>query len=271
MLKIISMVKKNIYKFILCKFYNYINMKIQLVILYIVIIGCISCITSKSKKASAYSKVQLTFIMPYAISPVLVDTTPVIVGIVYVGDYVMYELQRRKINSLNEKPLHDTIKIEYFVFNKKQHFGYLYQSLNDDNAVKLSADSILNKRGLRAFSLKPGFNSNSYVRYLQRSKNEVMYVYDTKEPDGNIDSAYLYFNKEYKSIQYSISAKLDSSFDSKFFRMEFLAKKSTGENADYINQFRMISLTMKPVPVTNEKELDAFFERYKKMEAALKP
>ncbi len=246
-------------------------MKIQLAIFYLTIIGYVSCITSKSVKAPAYSKVQLTFIMPYAISPALVDTTPVVVGVIYAGDYIMYEFQRREIGSVNDRLLYDTAKLEYFVFSKNRNYGYLYQSLNDVKALKLESDSILKKRGLKAFNLKQNFNSNSYVRYLQSGKNEVMYVYDTKEQDGNIDSAYLYFNKDYKSIKYSISPKLDSLFDSKFYKMEFLAKKYTGEASDYINRFRIISLKMEPVPVTNGKELDMFFEQFQKMETASKP
>jgi hypothetical protein len=209
--------------------------------------------------------------MPHIASPTIVDTMAYVDRVVYAGDYRLYEISSRQIG-VDSVLLYDSLLFTYYVHRKDEQFGYIFNSLADTaSAKKINVDSVIINAGMKPLVIPPQFKIDGYARSIKKGDSEMVYAYYVGGDSSKIDTAYFYYNTAYIGVKHSLSPTLDSSFKSKLYKIEYLAQEYSGENAAYINQFRKVIFKMKPVPVTNEKELDAFFERYKKIEAALKP
>jgi hypothetical protein len=246
-------------------------MKIKLFVIAAIIIVSLGCVMFKANNGPKYSKVELTFLMPYMVTPTLIDTMPEIRRVLYAGDYLLYEISSRQIG-FDSVLMYDTLLYTYYVHKKNEQYGYTFSSLADTaKGKKINVDSVITSAGLKPYPLSPGYNIGSYTRSIKKDDGDMVYVYYAGGDSSRIDSVYYYLNKKYTGLKYVFSAHFDSFFNSKLYKMELLSIPYTGENAAYVNRFRMLRFEMTPIPITNEKELDAFFERYKKMEAALKP
>jgi hypothetical protein len=251
----------------------YINikkMKINLFAVAAVFIASLGCMVYKTRQQPKYSKVELSYVMPYMVNPTFVDTMPVMRRVLYAGDYQLYEISSRQVG-FDSVLLYDSLLFTYYVHKKNEQYGYTFTSLADTATGKrIDVDSVITSAGLKPFPLKPGYNMGSFTRSIKKEPGKAVYVYYVGGDSSRIDSAYYYLDTAYRNIKYSLTPSFDSFFNSKMYKLELLAIPYAGENAAYINRFRKLTFEMKPLPVNNQKELDAFFERYKKIEAAAK-
>jgi hypothetical protein len=220
------------------------------------------CFAAGSQKHIKFHKVNVLYKLPVVFNDsaeMIIDST----CILYAGDYMLYELPYRKTEEIDNVLILDTMLNNFFVHKKGAEYGLLLQTINDSTGKRLPVDSMLKNRVKKNFDILYLFAIEDKEKsYKNRSDSILLNVMALN--DQYFDSAYLYFNTKLQSQPYSLSEKVDSIYNSKLYKVDILMKKNTSVNAKYLNNFRHLSLEFSVLPVTNEAELDRFFDRIKK-------
>jgi len=183
----------------------------------------------------------------------------------YFKQYVLYELPYHKTHEINNELVYDSVKFEYFILNSKRDYGYLIKSENDSfSHFNIRKDSILNTRAYFYFDT---LKKEDLFREMTMKKEDKISVGKEKEIHKYIfdhyfyDSAYFYFDKSLKQIKFSFSKSLDSTYDSKLYKMQMFIKHNKSQDTIsalkdfYINSFEIIK---EPV----SEEVKKLFKRY---------
>lgn len=161
--------------------------------------------------------------------------------------------------------IYDSVKYEYLIEDINKKYGYLVKNYKDIFLKINNKDSILE----RAFK---GLDGNFFdfellklydKRIIKRSKNKFILKYLTH--DKFYDSIYLYFDKDLINYNFSISNKLDSINNSKFYKLElFIKNDSLKKLYPMFKEFFINSLEVSTNENDNDKEqnLRNLFERF---------
>lgn len=175
-------------------------------------------------------------------------------------DVVIYELPRKRTNEVNGVLVLDTMMYDFFIYTPGDVHGLYLKSINDEFITE-DVDSVLTKFALKTLSADP------LEPYIVNAKKQIIdenqFVIRNQVNFPPIDSVYFYFDKRLRKINHSYSKKLDSLYDAKLFRIEYLVKKYTTERASFINDQRLTYFEVRPVRNDNYKEMDTVYKRFK--------
>jgi hypothetical protein len=234
-------------------------MKAALILRLSIVLNPLLC----SCNADIISKESLTCVMPILNqhnAAVLFENT------FYKTNYnnvIIYEFPHNNITHTNGVVLTNDITYDYFVFSKADKYGFMLDSLNDNFTKKLLVDSVLTEYALQSLDI------DTFSTFIMSSDNVPVDNYNiikkTKLNDAAIDSAYFYYNKNLKGLNYSLSHKLDSINKSKLFKVELIIKKDTLSNIVDRNKYRMITYEIKKCTINNKPDLAFIYRRFREM------
>jgi len=166
--------------------------------------------------------------------------------------------------SINYKALHSTVNgknintelvpttdttFKYFIVKNNDSIGLAYDSLTTLDKGKLfQLDSLLerlaiDKLNMKIFALDLG-RATSIEQTGQSGKVE---KYFTKKSEGDADSIYRYYDKNFKDINFSFAPELDKLNKSKLYKTRFiyLPKDKSKAKQELICEIKEVQLTNK--------------------------
>ena len=183
--------------------------------------------------------------------------------------FIPYEQVKVKMDrkgNITEKKLIDWgTRSRYFVYDKNNRYGLLYDSLTVTKARKLPVDSLLKKRLTTNAAMF--YNSNdSLVATIRRSEEilEEKYIPIVKYDETYPDSIYLYYNKQLVDVTFSFSEELDGLKKTKLCKARFIYNPRRAARENIVLPRRELLFQVKKTPVTDQIEITALFERFKK-------
>jgi hypothetical protein len=232
-------------------------------------LGLSACYMSTQKK-SQYTKLalvtKLPFVYEYDDGSLKGGFSNDSVCIIYNGDYIIYELPTHYQKEVDDSIVFDGIIMDYFIYKKGQAYGQLFKTLQATTGKKLPVDSVYKtKIDCEDFNLHRKF-SNVPQRLEYDTQHQLQLVRLYPKGAKMLDSLHLYFSKRYASLGHSLARKTDAQYGSTLYKIHLFMEREhdTIPGSAYVNQFKLVSCEMIPLAVTNEAELDAFVERYKK-------
>jgi len=183
--------------------------------------------------------------------------------IFYYSDYILYRLSPTIIFETGEK-LKGTEP--YFIYNKKDDFGFLFTSLNDSSkGTKYPVDSFLANRGLKGKDFDIPIDSLwSLTEEIKVKEDILLEKYGPLKlgDETTIDSIYYYYSKAMNKIEYSFSKKLDSIKAMKLFKVRFLYNERTSTANKIILPKRELSFELIEESVLNPQKIIEFIKKF---------
>jgi hypothetical protein len=186
------------------------------------------------------------------------------ISIFYYGNYVLYQLSPTVKFETGEK-IRGTEP--YFIFNKKNHFGFLYPSMkNPNHGAKLSVDSFLINRGMKGkdFDIPPDSLWSLHAVVKDKSQDFILEKYGTIKPvdETNFDSIYYYYTRKIKNTEFSFSRKLDSIKRMKLYKVRLIFNEKFSPADKILLPKREFLFEIRDKTVSNPKEIIGFIQRF---------
>ncbi|WP_281297556.1 hypothetical protein [Flavobacterium limnophilum] len=151
----------------------------------------------------------------------LIDST----SIIYKDNFTLYEMMPNHTSKIRKDSILDEqVKYKYFIIKKGERYGFLYDSLNVGNNRKLLADSLLQKTGFLdgdLFKNRNKYNLNKIIKSKGEYAKIEIYIPKVKEKFSP-DTTLIYYSKELKNIEFSLSQSLDSDSETKVCKIQFV-------------------------------------------------
>jgi len=183
--------------------------------------------------------------------------------IFYYSDYILYRLSSTIRFETGEK-LKGTEP--YFVYNKRDDFGFLFTSIIDSiRGIKYPVDSFLANRGLKGKDFDIPVDSLwSLTEVIKVKEDSLLEKYGSlKQGDEtSIDSIYYYYSKDMNKIEYSFSKKLDSIKGMKLFKVRLLYNERVSTSNETILPKRELSFEMIEEHVPNPNKIIEFIRKF---------
>ena len=174
----------------------------------------------------------------------------------------IYELPYRESFYMNGSYKADSARTEYFVFNRNDDYGYLFNTHKDSSGSRLKIQETIAAKTLSRLQIDTLLKYAEQRRFITKYKyNENLKKVSYGLMHPQYDSVFFYFDKELKSVDYTLSKKLDAMYNSKLYRVELLLSPHTSIPAGYAQRFRKISIQIKTSPVENPDDIKAFCNR----------
>jgi cystathionine beta-lyase/cystathionine gamma-synthase len=171
--------------------------------------------------------------------------------------------KRMAFSPLNNILVSQSMEYEYFIQHKDSAAGYFFKKISDPFDNRIKVDSAWKGRIMTNQDVSELFKTLKVISNRTIEQNETLLnIYNFA--DTTFDSAYFHYSKDLKNIPYTLSRSLDSSHNSKLFKVELFTKKDNSAIARQLKDFNVVSWTVTSVPAANEKELIDLFERFKK-------
>lgn len=183
----------------------------------------------------------------------------------YYDQFIIYELPYHKTHEIDNKLIYDSLKYEFFICNSKNKQGYLLKNSTDSFNKRMIGDSILTSRAYGGEAAGVDFSSTK-IKTISKINNSSILIYKYVFDNEYYDSAYFHYNKELKDIKFSLDKSLDSSNNSKLFKIEFFIKHDSAAASLNLKDFYINRFEIKKVPSANEQGLRDLFERFIKDE-----
>lgn len=185
------------------------------------------------------------------------------ITIFYVQNFILYRLLATRKIDTNDKQLGTE---PYFIYQKDNNYGFLYNSLISKNNKKLPTDSFLLKKAFlnTAFGVPEDSLWILHSRISEGNKYLMeKYIPRKNFGENSVDSVYYYYDNQIFN-EYSLSKKLDSVKKMKLFKVRLLYN----EKYSQVNKFnipkREFLFEIKMVSVSNREAIIDFVERFKK-------
>lgn len=205
------------------------------------------------------SKVNVVYKLPFLMTADSIDIISDSTFIYYLSKFIVYEVPERNLSFINNELISDSLKSIFFAYDTGKRFGYHVKSLNDSIHKRGDVDSFLKDRP-HGDSFEKVLDISVFQREMRPSSGKIIKAY--KVNDIAVDSAFFYYDKSFKGIPFSLSKKLDSLYNSKLYKVEFVLKKDISKNAVAFNRFRKISWTLnESQAIDNEHQIMDFIHR----------
>lgn len=171
-------------------------------------------------------------------------------------DLVLYELPYRESFAINDSLISDSVKYEYFIFNTRHQDGYLLKKITDSFGKKKNIDSILIPRAYYHYTFDSILNlkNKHKIKYEGKDKIRINFL----SHNENTDSIIANFNVAFKNLQYTLAPKLDSTFQSKLYKVEYWYKTKGKNRIPLVATFEI-----KRDKIKNTPEIRQLFCRFK--------
>ena len=185
------------------------------------------------------------------------------ISIFYYSDYLIYRLPPTVKFETDEK-----IKgtEPYFIYNKQDSFGILFNSLTDSSSgITCRVDSFLFNRAFRVKDIDLPVDSIWHLMEVKKDKDGIViekYGMMKQGDEMSIDTIYYYYSKKMNKIEYSFSKKLDSISRKKLFKARFLFNSKFSTSNKIVLPKREISFEIREVNPPDTKEVFLIIRKY---------
>ena len=223
-----------------------------------------SCITSKKIVLPNNYKIN------YSLKNVMIFNDSIIrdtfdIYITYQDQYKIFELPYHETNEVNNSLIYDSLKYEYFIFDTSKNYGYSIMLPNDNIGLHINKDSILLNRG-GSWGDASRITEVGVITGTSREKlnNEIIDKYYIK--DTIVDSSYYYYSSNMKDIKLSLSNILDSTNNSKLYKIIIFYNKKIFIKSMEIVPFYGLEIEIKKTPLTNIAEIQLLINKIENAE-----
>jgi len=191
--------------------------------------------------------------------PISKDT----VLIYHYSDYFVYRLTPTAIWETGEN-----IKgtEPYFIYNKKDSFGILFNSLTDSSyGIACRIDSFLFNRAFRGKDLDIPVDSVWSMTEVKKGDSGILiekYGLTKQGDEMSVDSIYYYYSKKMNKVGYSFSKKLDSISGMKLFKFRLLLNSKFSKTYNGVLPNREISFEIREIDPPDVKEILSLIKKY---------
>ena len=180
------------------------------------------------------------------------------------NDLLIYELPYAETHTINSVLLSDTIKYEYFIFQKKSKKGFLIKSLFDSLNKSYYVDSLLKKRAFNTLNIDstilPYVNNLNDISSSNIYENtKISFAFNDKTI---YDSVYFYFDKKLKELKFTLSHKLDAVSKSKCYKVELLQPENSTVKLKLERKYRLVALEINKCDITNKTLLNEIRKKF---------
>lgn len=190
------------------------------------------------------------------------------------NDYILYEQPALYTKFYNNKLIKDTVYNQYFIFSKKDSFGYWFDSLTAKKEFNImSLDSFYFTHSfLNDMKLYQKNNDRKLSSDTLKNGIEVVetYIPKAKIDDSYPDTSIFYFSENLKNIPYSFSKELDSIKQSKIYRTQLIYNEMKSNKYALTIPRREFLFEFKEAEAFDEKKIIEFINRYQKIQQNLK-
>lgn len=191
-----------------------------------------------------------------------------------------YKKFNSKVFSLNPKDTVDDpqslekkeIWFENFVYNKGDKHGLKYDSLQVKTGTIFNIDSLLKGRMFKEAKFLDTSN-DVLVKTTKNSDGTILETYVPKtKPDASYnDTTYLLFDPKLNDVPYSLSKEADSLKKMKLSEVRLVYNKvPKNTNSPIEIPKRVFLFRISPLNIKDKKEVNGFFDRFKKDKQNLK-
>lgn len=255
----------------------------RLILGFICMIFLMNCASTKN-----YSKniVAISFIVNFPVVQgdnqlfYFRDTIPIF----YYQDLILYKLPytfdsskmiyHTKTDTIEQQNILTETRYNYFVYRHGKQYGIWYKEMNSDSLIKLSVDSIIDKKGTPTIlqSILANPNDTLVARIRESIGNIFIEKYASKsKPDESYnDTTLLYYSKNMKYIKFSFSPILDSIKKLKLFKVKLIYNKAYSSKYSITMPQRELTYEFQKKQIENNQQVIAFFQRFKRDEKILK-
>ena len=188
------------------------------------------------------------------------------ISIFYYSDYLIYRLPPIVKFETDEK-----IKgtEPYFIYNKQDSFGVLFNSLTDSSCGRTCpVDSFLFNRGFKVKDMDIPADSVWPLMEVKKDKDGILiekYAMLKPEDEMSIDTIYYYYSRKMNKVKYSFSKKLDSISHMKLFKARFLFNSKFSSSERAFLPKREISFEIREVHPPDAKEIFSLIKKYRSL------
>jgi|694.fasta_scaffold04542_27 hypothetical protein len=217
------------------------------------------CIILLLLSCKNYKGIQENIILsnPIFYSDSLAEYSKYMLKINYYKGYLFYEIPKVNTKSLNGDFISSDTSY-YLVFMKANAVnGFVMDSLSGDVIDLQNISSYLKSRIVQVSNdtiLK--YLGDGYKKELKGANCEYHFAYLYP----GFDSISFRIEKDSK-IEYSFSKELDKKFEGKITNLSFLSTQQKGDNASYLNKFRVISFEITQGEIQNQRQKIEVFEK----------
>jgi len=178
------------------------------------------------------------------------------IGIVYYKNHILYEFQEVFTLQNDTGIVKKEVQYRYLLFDKKDFYGYYYDSINAINSRKVAVDSFLNKR---AFGGQSIFSKSKDV-LICSNKNQggyklvEKYKPKVKEDTSYPDTLIVYYTNKMKEVEHTLSKDLDKDKSMKVKKIRALYNPQI---------IKSISVPSYEIMFELKEDTDTNLERYK--------
>lgn len=193
----------------------------------------------------------------------LIDST----SIIYKDNFKLYEMMPNHTAKISKDSIiGEEVKYKYFILRKGDKYGFLYDSLNTINNRKLLADSLLQKTGFLDGDLFK--NKNKYIlNKILKNKGDYakieVYIPKTNE-ESSPDTTLIYYSKDLKNIDFSLSQSLDNYNKVKVCKIEFVFNAKFNKAKKMIFPKSNHWFSIKEDTISNLSKYDDFINAFRK-------
>lgn len=157
-------------------------------------------------------------------------------------------------------------RFKNFIYKLGTSNGFLYDSLGTNSHLTFNVDSFERKKTFKGSKFYVTSNDKIVQSNLSKDKSILVEKYSsiTKPDDSFSDTSYYYFNRDLNDINYSFSAEADSIKKMKLNKILFIYNAvPKNSNSQIEIPRREVVLEIKRVSTNDNKEITAFFQRFK--------
>lgn len=158
-------------------------------------------------------------------------------------------------------------KPAYFVFEQHAKAGLAFTSLAGNNGTKQVTDSFLTTRAYRGFEPYNSRN-DSLVSSTGQGKGIFVqaYVPKVKHDITYPDTSYFYFDSTMQDVKYSLSRILDSTYQSKVYKVHILYNRQKMEGSTVDIPQRLYLFELRHAKTDDAQAITALIEKFESLQ-----
>jgi hypothetical protein len=186
------------------------------------------------------------------------------IGIVYYKNHILYEFPEHYNIQNDTTMISEWVKYKYLLFNKKDAYGYIYDSINAVNGRKIALDSFLNKTAFRGQSIFKKSDGVLISSIKTRGNYDLIEKYKckVKKDETYPDTTIVYYTNKMKEVEHTLSKELDEDKKMKVKKIRALYNSQIIKGIPVPNYEIMFEL--KEDTITNLEKYKLFIEKHKK-------
>lgn len=182
------------------------------------------------------------------------------------GKYEMYVLPIRHLLQVEGNYKETDKTYEYFTYKKGDLYGSYTITLNDSVNKKYLVDSLRKSKGFYGVEMEKLLDSSYFVNETMDKYGILIkkYIYNSSNTENAFDTIYMYFNHKLKNIPFSFSKVLDSTIDSKLFKIRIVNLPQYSKQFSFYMPLREIKMEVVKIAIEKTDSCISYLEKLNK-------